>query len=379
MITPTYNSEKENFFDLTFKMFTALGPDDFEYIYRGEFSSSVSTDILSLAETNISATTGYKSLKKRIYFLMVEGLQNITKHAEQKEKTVGSGIFAIQKKEDRYIMTTGNVIKKEDGIRLKSKLEQINLLDKTDLKKLRQEILQSGSLSEKSGAGLGLIEIARKSGTKLKFYFDPIDENYSFFYLRSEITSIKGQELEESEHDNKSAASKLRSFENKFKQENILFSFNGDYNRETVINLVAVLEAQDIIKSSKKIYGLLVEMVQNISKHTAYLSATSLKSKGVFMLSYKNDRFILTTGNYISNSEFEELESRITRLNEMSEEQLEKAYNKILFGDDSYTDDKTTGLGFINMRLKSQNKITLISKPVDDLYHFVVIQIMVDN
>ena len=47
--------------------------------------------------------------------------------------------------------------------------------------------LREGTLSEKQGAGLGLIDIARKSTSKLHYQFIPLDEGHSFFILKVEI------------------------------------------------------------------------------------------------------------------------------------------------------------------------------------------------
>ena len=37
--------------------------------------------------------------------------------------------------------------------------------------------------AEKGGGGLGMIDIARKSGQKLNYHFTEIDETFSFFNL----------------------------------------------------------------------------------------------------------------------------------------------------------------------------------------------------
>ncbi len=372
-------SENKKILDLAFEMFTNLGNDDFEYIYRGNFSPTISTNILSLAEGSLLGTTGQKSLKKRIYFLIVEGLQNVTKHAER-DTTPRSGndIFAIQKTQGKYFITTGNVIRKEDEKILRPKLEQLNLLGKDQLKKLYKEVLTTGQLSKKGGAGLGLIEMARKSGKKLQFNFDEIDEKSSFFYLRTEISREKTEVLSNQSHTKKSLATTIRKFENKLKQENILVSFNGKYNRDTIINILSVIEGQiGVMKTSKKIYNLLVEMLQNISKHTSHLEG-DMQGKGVFMLSSKNGNFLLTSGNYILKEEYPKLKQRIDEINNMSRQELDDKYNSVLI-DNEHGNDKTTGLGFIDIRLKSKNKIGIFSQLVDEKYFFIVIQAIVET
>ena len=56
-----------------------------------------------------------------------------------------------------------------------------------DLKVYYKEVLNNGEMSAKGGGGLGMIDIARKSGKKLEYKFDPIDNSYSFFSLNIKV------------------------------------------------------------------------------------------------------------------------------------------------------------------------------------------------
>ena len=64
---------------------------------------------------------------------------------------------------------------------LADKLKNINEKDPNDLKKLYFEILKSGMFGEKSGAGLGLLQIARKSSNPIQYEFSAIDELSKLF------------------------------------------------------------------------------------------------------------------------------------------------------------------------------------------------------
>jgi len=97
----------------------------------------------------------------------------------------------VSKGETEYNVTTGNVIKNDKADSLKQILENINNLDKEGLNKLYKQQMREGRLSEKGGAGLGFIDIARKTGEKLIYSFLKIDEEKSFFVLTSTISRIK--------------------------------------------------------------------------------------------------------------------------------------------------------------------------------------------
>ena len=66
---------------------------------------------------------------------------------------------------------------------LESRLEKLNNSSPKDLKHLFLKQMIEGELNEKGGAGLGLIDIARKSGNKLYYHFVPYDSNRYFFIL----------------------------------------------------------------------------------------------------------------------------------------------------------------------------------------------------
>ena len=80
-------------------------------------------------------------------------------------------------------MITANKILKERIEDLRKTIDTINALNKDELNALYKKQIREGSLSEKGGAGLGLIDIARKTGKKLDYQFLPLEDNKNFFFL----------------------------------------------------------------------------------------------------------------------------------------------------------------------------------------------------
>ena len=99
-----------------------------------------------------------------------------------------SAIFMIGKTGPEYTILTGNYILSENVEKLKTNLDKINSIDKEQLKEYYKEILNNDEFSEKGGGGLGMIDIARKSGQKLNYNFLPVDNIYSFFSLNIKIS-----------------------------------------------------------------------------------------------------------------------------------------------------------------------------------------------
>jgi len=84
---------------------------------------------------------------------------------------------------------TGNYIKNDKVSGFKSKLDKINSLSHDELKTYYKEMLNNEQMSEKGGAGLGMIDIARKTGEKLKYNFVELANGYSFFSLNIKVVS----------------------------------------------------------------------------------------------------------------------------------------------------------------------------------------------
>jgi len=159
-------------------------------VYEGEFTQEITKSVLSMAERNMESFGEESGTKRKVFNVMVECLQNITKHADNPEvRAMGHShaIFMIGKQNDEYFITSGNPILTEKVEEMNEKLKNINQLDKDGLKALYKDVIKNGSLSDKGGAGLGFIDMARKSGRKLDFDFEPISDKYSFFSLKTTI------------------------------------------------------------------------------------------------------------------------------------------------------------------------------------------------
>lgn len=157
-------------------------------VYEGEFTQEITKSVLAMAERNMDSSGEESSIKRKVFNVMVECLQNIVKHADAlntKENPTHNAVFMVGKQEEQYTIISGNPILNDNIEGVKSKLEQINVLDKDGLKQLYKEIIKNTEISEKGGAGLGFVDMARKSGQKLDYDFIEMDNGYSFFSLRS--------------------------------------------------------------------------------------------------------------------------------------------------------------------------------------------------
>jgi hypothetical protein len=89
--------------------------------------------------------------------------------------------------ERTYTITTGNLVKNEKVDQLKDTLERINSYDKAGLKELFRKSLSEQNNSSDGTGNMGFIDMARKSGSKLIYQFEKLNDSYSYYTLSVKI------------------------------------------------------------------------------------------------------------------------------------------------------------------------------------------------
>jgi hypothetical protein len=175
-----------------FDMYESMERKNIMLSFKGDMSTDLLTSILQLIENKLDRFGESPKVKKRMFNILVECLQNLYHHIEKppldpEGKEQPSVIVMIAKNLSGYSIITGNYILNNNAEVLKERLEQINEMTADEVKDLYKSVLADGKLSEKGGGGLGMIDIARKSGEKLDFGFIPFDNGSSFFSLNVKV------------------------------------------------------------------------------------------------------------------------------------------------------------------------------------------------
>ncbi len=170
-----------------------MASNGFSLVYEGEFSHDIMKMFTSMAERDMDKNNEDKSVKRKVFHVMVECLQNMTKHSDdyEKEGKIGNGLFIVGKKDNAWNVITANKINKDKIEHLKSSIDTINNMSKDELNALYKKQIREGSISSKGGAGLGLIDIARKTGRQLDYQFLPLEDSEDYFFLLKILISSK--------------------------------------------------------------------------------------------------------------------------------------------------------------------------------------------
>ena len=126
--------------------------------------------------------------------------------------------------------------------------------------------------------------MARKSGNKLIFDFNPIDQNTSFFYFQIKVSSGLNSTVSMDDYKRFLSSKKLHQ---QILQNDIKLIFQGEFNDETVKTVLSMAEAnialQENVNYHKNVFSIIVEMLHNINQHTSaiYIEKGNL---GVFFI-----------------------------------------------------------------------------------------------
>jgi len=185
----------EIFHDYVFDFYRKMKINQINLIYEGEVTHQITKAFTALTEESMAKDAEPNGLQMKVFHIIVESLQNISKHAQNlqnaRQDLKGIGTFLIAKSATDYFIIAGNLIHNTDRQEILELIEKINSLDKQGLKALHKQQMREGRLSEKGGAGLGFIDIARKSGKSLTYEFKDISDDTSFFILNTQIPRIK--------------------------------------------------------------------------------------------------------------------------------------------------------------------------------------------
>jgi len=327
--------------------------------YFGVFSNRITRMLVDLSENFLSKNRDLrKEITRKASFLLIESFQNVIKHGILEKTGVhelqyNKEFFQIKILEDRIIISSANVIKEEQAQFLDDKISQINALDREDLRNLRNEILAHGELSEKGGAGIGLIEMVRKTGLPLLYKIKYLKKGFSLLFLSIELPTDKKLK------DHKLSITQIENKYEKFVEDDYIMIYKGDFSDESNQKIISMLE-HNFLKGGKmnsrntKNILTIIELMQNISKHGKSIKGYK---EGIFALYQKNEDLFIECNNFIKDYKYDELKEYMEKLKQYNKEQLEEAYrNKLKTA--HLAENGKVGLGLLEIARFSNNNFS---------------------
>ncbi len=131
---------------------------------------------------------------QRVFSVFVEQSQNIMNYSaeitapiQDRESEIKAGVLVIGFQDGQYYVCCGNYVALEKAVPLVRDLTMIREMDPEALRKLYKERRRAHPKADSMGAGLGLIEMARRSTAPISFDLRPLDDGLAFFALKAII------------------------------------------------------------------------------------------------------------------------------------------------------------------------------------------------
>lgn len=168
-----------------------LERDGIIFSFSGPMSHEIIESIGGAIRAKIGeGTDGDKKAALKVFSIFVEQVENVINYSVEKnpsDSSMSFGIVVVGKKDGLFFVSGGNRIESSKQSKLGEYLTKLAAMDKQELKIYYKERRRAGKEGDSKGAGIGFIEMARKSCEPLEFNFQKIDEKYSFFTIKISI------------------------------------------------------------------------------------------------------------------------------------------------------------------------------------------------
>lgn len=174
-----------------YSLYDAFAGDRHTFLYSGQFLDEHTARLITLGEGAVGNTEADKALRARLAFVLVEAYQNIIRHrpapALGRVWTARHSMLLLRSGTKLNEVSTVNPVRKSDTQGLLANLAALGALDREQLKARFLETLQRKGRTRAGGAGLGLIEMARRSGNGLRHGCTEMDAEQSCFSLSIDL------------------------------------------------------------------------------------------------------------------------------------------------------------------------------------------------
>jgi len=329
------------------------------FCYRGPFIERFTSTILDIAATSSKEKRREPSAQRKVSFMLVECFQNILKHAESVpvERNVwkDDGMFSFSDSGTSFAIDTINLIQTQDADKIEGLVAHVNSLSGEELKEFYLHHLKTNELSAKGGAGLGLIELARKSGQKIQFMTQQLNSDFALFQQRVALNNAN--EIERTDNDELVAS---KNFYDRLIKDDVFLFFKGEFSQKSLLPLLDLVEHNTFSKEKphlkrRRVGHVLVEILQNIAKYT---SGNEVKdSNGIFLIGRQDESMFILAGNEVNISEKLFLEEKLEYLISLDNKELKELHKQAMRASLRFENKMRSGLGLIEVVKASKSKL----------------------
>ena len=350
------------------EFFRLIEDDNLSLFYRGDFADDITIRLIDLSESHFKKGKEQMSMKKKVSFLMAECFQNVIRYGEEltsdhylQEQTA---YFMTRNFNNKFYIASGNLIDESKIRFLQDRIENINMQSQEELKEMYMQVLGRDEFTAKGGAGLGMIEMARKSGRKLQTEFERFDDMMAYFYIQMIIDSH--------EHPEETGKAGLHidhaiQMNQLLRKNSVIMAYQGDFRQHTILPLLNMIEKNLLVKKTKyaaykTLFHVLVELLQNVMHHGF---TEDEKREGLFTIGLHENHFTISTANYVACERMPTLKEKMDHFLSLDDQDL-KELSRLILQEREDGPFRGSGLGVIDIIRASIEKPIYVIIPVDD-------------
>jgi hypothetical protein len=367
--------------DLTRRIREKMMKEHLMFVYRGVVTNENSSSLLMLLEKEMENSEFGFVGRKRLFMFVLESLQNVSRHSDHNQYSEMS-LVVYSKTGSGYTVTTGNVIESDKIDGLKAKLDEINNLDSGEIRSVYRQMLSTAEFSSKGGAGLGLIEMAKKTGNKLDYDFITIDDRFSYFIL-SKTVDAGGVGMHFATGETVFRGKAVAQLEHLMADNNVYLIWSGHFSQDVgkeVLSFTETRLSEEEADSSlrRKVFSILVESLDNVAKYSLGIETEEKYGMPVAMIRLKGGIYSVTTGNLINADKMTSLKEKLDTINRCDKPGLIDLFKEAIIKQN--LDSESTGnMGLIEMARKSGKKLEYQFEKINDILYYYTLTIKVEE
>lgn len=351
------------------------------FVYRGVVTNENSVPLLMLLEKEMENSEFAFVGRKRLFMFVLESLQNVTRHSDHNQ-FADMSLVVYSKTGNGYTVTTGNVLPTSRINDLKSRLVEINKLNADEIRNIYRQMLSNSEFSSKGGAGLGLIEMAKKTGNKLDYDFVQLDDEHSYFILSKTVDSV-GVGIHFGENEKPFQGKAVSQLERLMADNNIYLLWCGhvstDVEKEVLTFTETKLVEEDVeMNIRRRVFSILVEILENVATYSPGKEAEEKFGMPVAMIKMEKEDYSITTGNLIQNKDIDDLKRKLDIINKFDKVGLKELFRTSISGQ-TIKSDSTGNMGLIDMARKSGSKLVYQFEQINDMYSYYILTVKVED
>ncbi len=175
-------------------LYEELKSDGIIFSFSGPLSQMILEGIGETMRKKMKMDSTALNTIQRVFSVFIEQSQNIMNYSAEIVASEGegkgeirAGVLALGFQDKQYYVCCGNYIALERAEPLARDLTMIRELKPEGLRNMYRERRRSDPPADSLGAGLGLLEIARRSTDPIVFDVQPLDEKLAFFAVKAVI------------------------------------------------------------------------------------------------------------------------------------------------------------------------------------------------